>query len=59
MKFTAAISAIILVSYGFLMYQTSYLQYQLVMEQARQQAVYPDQLCSHPGRFDGIGTVRS
>ncbi len=37
-KFIIAISAIILLSYGFLLYQTSHLQNQLVMEQARQQA---------------------
>ncbi len=37
-KFIVAISAIILLSYGFLLYQTSNLQNELVMEQARQQA---------------------
>ena len=37
-KFIVAISAIILLSYGFLLYQTSSLQNELVMEQARQQA---------------------
>jgi len=37
-KFIIAISAIILFSYGFLLYQTSNLQNELVMEQARQQA---------------------
>ena len=37
-KFIVAISAIILLSYGFLLFQTSHLQNQLVMEQARQQA---------------------
>jgi signal transduction histidine kinase len=37
-KFIIAISAIILVSYGFLLFQTSGLQNELVMEQARQQA---------------------
>ncbi|KPK25304.1 MAG: histidine kinase, partial [Desulfobacterales bacterium SG8_35_2] len=37
-KFIVAISAIILVSYGFLLFQTSNLQNELVMEQARQQA---------------------
>jgi signal transduction histidine kinase len=37
-KFIVAISAIILCSYGFLLYQTSNLQNELVMEQARQQA---------------------
>ena len=37
-KFIVAISAIILLSYGFLLYQTSLLQNELVMEQARQQA---------------------
>lgn len=37
-KFIVAISAIILLSYGFLLYQTSTLQNELVMGQARQQA---------------------
>jgi signal transduction histidine kinase len=37
-KFIVAISAIILLSYGFLLFQTSNLQNELVMEQARQQA---------------------
>ena len=37
-KFIIAISAIILLSYGFLLFQTSHLQNELVMEQARQQA---------------------
>lgn len=37
-KFVVAISAIILLSYGFLLYQTSNLQNELVMEQARRQA---------------------
>ncbi len=37
-KFIVAISAIILLSYGFLLVQTSNLQNELVMEQARQQA---------------------
>ena len=37
-KFIIAISAIILLSYGFLLFQTSNLQNDLVMEQARQQA---------------------
>jgi len=37
-KFIVAISAIILLSYGFLLYMTSHLQNDLVMEQARQQA---------------------
>jgi len=37
-KFIVAISAIILLSYGFLLYQTSHLQNELVMGQARQQA---------------------
>ena len=37
-KFIVAISAIILLSYGFLLFQTSSLQNELVMEQARQQA---------------------
>jgi two-component system, NtrC family, sensor kinase len=37
-KFIVAISAIILLSYGFLLYQTSSLQNQLVMEQSKQQA---------------------
>ena len=37
-KFIVAISAIILLSYGFLLLQTSNLQNELVMEQARQQA---------------------
>lgn len=37
-KFIVAISAIILLSYGFLLYQTSSLQNELVMEQSRQQA---------------------
>lgn len=37
-KFVVAISAIILLSYGFLLYQTSGLQNELVMGQARQQA---------------------
>jgi len=37
-KFIIAISAIILLSYGFLLFQTSNLQNELVMEQARQQA---------------------
>ncbi|GAB4345657.1 MAG: hypothetical protein Kow0089_22870 [Desulfobulbaceae bacterium] len=37
-KFIVAISAIILLSYGFLLYQTSSLQNELVMGQARQQA---------------------
>ena len=37
-KFIVAISAIILLSYGFLLYQTSTLQDELVMGQARQQA---------------------
>lgn len=37
-KFIVAISAIILLSYGFLLFQTSKLQNELVMEQARQQA---------------------
>jgi two-component system NtrC family sensor kinase len=37
-KFIVAISAIILLSYGFLLYQTSGLQNELVMGQARQQA---------------------
>ncbi|MDD3619913.1 MAG: DUF3365 domain-containing protein [Desulfobulbaceae bacterium] len=36
-KFIVAISAVILLSYGFLLYQTSHLQNELVMEQARQQ----------------------
>jgi signal transduction histidine kinase len=37
-KFIVAISAIIIISYGFLFFQTSTLQDQLVMEQAGQQA---------------------
>ena len=37
-KFIVAISAIILLSYGFLLFQTSNLQNELVMEQASQQA---------------------
>lgn len=37
-KFIVAITAIILLSYGALLYQTSNLQNKLVMEQARQQA---------------------
>ncbi|MDW7771498.1 MAG: DUF3365 domain-containing protein [Desulfobulbaceae bacterium] len=37
-KFIVAISAIIILSYGFLLYQTSELQNELVMEQAHQQA---------------------
>ena len=37
-KFIIAISAIILLSYGFLLFQTSTLQNELVMGQARQQA---------------------
>jgi signal transduction histidine kinase len=37
-KFIVAISAIILLSYGFLFFQTSSLQNHLVMEQAKQQA---------------------
>ncbi|MFZ5798962.1 MAG: DUF3365 domain-containing protein [Desulfobulbus sp.] len=37
-KFIVAISAIILLSYGFLLFQTSSLQNHLVMEQAKQQA---------------------
>jgi len=37
-KFIVAISAIIILSYGFLLLQTSNLQNELVMEQARQQA---------------------
>ncbi|MBW2467621.1 MAG: DUF3365 domain-containing protein, partial [Deltaproteobacteria bacterium] len=37
-KFIVAVSAIILLSYGFLLFQTSNLQNELVMEQARQQA---------------------
>jgi len=37
-KFIVAICAIIMVSYGFLLYQTSTLQNELVMGQARQQA---------------------
>jgi signal transduction histidine kinase len=37
-KFIVAISAIILLSYGFLLMQTSKLQNHLVMEQAKQQA---------------------
>jgi two-component system NtrC family sensor kinase len=37
-KFIVAISAIIILSYGFLLFQTSHLQNELVMEQARQQA---------------------
>ena len=37
-KFIVAISAIILLSYGFLLMQTSNLQNRLVMEQAKQQA---------------------
>ncbi|MCL7489037.1 MAG: DUF3365 domain-containing protein [Desulfobulbaceae bacterium] len=37
-KFIIAISAIIFLSYGFLLYQTSHLQNELVMGQARQQA---------------------
>ncbi len=37
-KFIVAISAIILLSYGFLLFQTSNLQNHLVMEQAKQQA---------------------
>ncbi|MGB6288880.1 MAG: DUF3365 domain-containing protein, partial [Desulfobulbales bacterium] len=37
-KFIIAISAIILLSYGFLLFQTSHLQNELVMGQARQQA---------------------
>jgi signal transduction histidine kinase len=37
-KFIVAIIAIILLSYGFLLFQTSNLQNELVMEQARQQA---------------------
>jgi signal transduction histidine kinase len=38
LKFIIAISAIIIFSYGFLLLQTSNLQNELVMEQARQQA---------------------
>ena len=38
LKFIIAISAIIIFSYGFLLIQTSNLQNELVMEQARQQA---------------------
>ena len=37
-KFIVAISAIIILSYGFLLFRTSQLQNELVMEQARQQA---------------------
>gem|GEM_PF-5754077 len=33
-KFIVAINAVILLSYGFLLYRTAYLQNELVMEQA-------------------------